>query len=152
MKQSSCVYLIDDNRRWLMLYRNRKENDVNHGKYIGVGGKRKDGETMEQCAIRETFEETGYSITHLQYNGIIFFHYPDHAQEEIYVYSSQNWTGSQTPCDEGTLVWVKQEEILDLNLWEGDRIFLKQMLDHPEPFQYEFFYDENDQLVQSILK
>ena len=47
---------------YLMLYRNKKENDINKGKYIGIGGHIEKGETKEQALIREVKEEIGLDI------------------------------------------------------------------------------------------
>ena len=62
MMESTCIYLIDHGK-WLLMYRNRKPDDINEGKWIGVGGKSLPGETPEECAVREFREETGMSIT-----------------------------------------------------------------------------------------
>lgn len=82
MKYSSCVYLVKD-EQWLFLKRNKKKNDVNHNKYIGVGGKLEENETMEQCARREVFEETGLQVHALEHYGTIRFHYPHFEDENL---------------------------------------------------------------------
>ena len=58
MKETSLVYIMKDDS-CLMLHRIRKEHDVNHGKWIGVGGKFEPGESPEECMRREVREETG---------------------------------------------------------------------------------------------
>ena len=62
MKNTTLCYIEKDGK-YLMLYRNKKENDLNEGKWIGVGGKFEPGETAEQCLVREVREETGLTLT-----------------------------------------------------------------------------------------
>lgn len=147
MKQTSLVYLIR-NQEWLFLYRNKKENDVNHGKWIGVGGKREINESIEQCAIREVKEETGYEIDALNKHGIVYFIYDENEVEEMHVFTSSLFHGRQKECDEGILKWIPKNRILDLDLWEGDRIFLKDLMETPDPlFIYELKYDKDSKLI-----
>ncbi len=149
MIRSTCVYLIRDGS-WLMLLRNRKKDDVNQGKWIGVGGKCEPGETYAQCAEREVMEETGLSVKTLVPEGMLLFEYEAKQPEEIAVYSCRDFTGELKECDEGTLAWIKEEEVLDLSLWEGDRIFLEKMLaGHREPFYLRLVYDKEDRLLES---
>lgn len=145
MKHSTCVYLIDG-KQWLFLLRNKKENNPNRGKYIGVGGKCKIHETSEACARRETLEETGYIIDTLEYRGTIVFHIP-HAEDEISdIYTCREFHGTMHECNEGTLVYVEESAIFSLNLWQGDRIFLERVLENAEPFSLEFTYNESNDL------
>ena len=37
----------------LLLHRTKKKNDLNHDKWIGIGGKFEEGESPEECALRE---------------------------------------------------------------------------------------------------
>ena len=147
--KSTCVYLIRGGN-WLMLLRNRKADDVNQGKWIGVGGKCEPGETYEQCARREVREETGIIAGTLVLEGMVRFEYEAKEPEEIAVYSCREFAGEAEECDEGTLVWIREEEILNLALWEGDRIFLEKMLKgHREPFYLRLVYDREDRLLES---
>lgn len=70
MIESSLVYLVKDNQ-YLMLLRNKKAHDINQNKWIGVGGKKEKNESFEECAIRETYEETGLKVHFLEHRGII---------------------------------------------------------------------------------
>lgn len=145
--ESSCVYLIQDDR-WLMLLRNKKQQDINHGKWIGIGGKREEGETMEQCAIRETLEETGLHIHSLCVAGVVEFHQEGIEDETITVFTSSDFSGTMHPCDEGTLAWIAKKDILNLNLWPGDRIFLSRMMEGKNlPFHLLLVYDTSGTLI-----
>ncbi|MDD6259385.1 MAG: 8-oxo-dGTP diphosphatase [Erysipelotrichaceae bacterium] len=147
MKDSTCIYLIQ-NHQVLMLYRNKKQNDVNVGKYIGIGGKRKNGESMLECAKREMYEETGLTADKLDYRGVVYFRYPHLEEERIYIYTSSLYHGEMHDCDEGTLRWVNESDVLSLPLWEGDKVFLKKMMKkETEPFHITLTYDAQDRLV-----
>lgn len=140
MIESTCVYL-KRNGCWLMLYRNAKKNDVNHGKWIGIGGKREPGESVEACAAREVYEESGFHVRKLNYEGKILFHNPNAEDELIHVFSSDDFNGTMRKCDEGELAWIREEDLMHLSLWDGDRIFMKRMFTKEAPFSYIFTYD-----------
>ena len=147
VNESSCVYLIQDGR-WLMLLRNRKEHDINDGKWIGIGGKKEPGETMEQCAIRETFEETGLMMHSLTMAGQVHFQQEGIDDEIITVFTSQDFSGVMHACDEGTLSWIMEKDVLSLSLWPGDRIFLTQMMEGKDlPFDLKLKYDADGNLI-----
>ena len=68
MYNSTLCYIENPQGEYLMLHRIKKKNDLNHDKWVGVGGKFEDGESPEECVLRETWEETGLtpvSYTHL---------------------------------------------------------------------------------------
>ena len=147
MIESTLVYLIQ-NDHWLMLLRNKKINDINQNKWIGVGGKKEKNETIEECAIRETFEETGLKIQSLHYHGVVLFDYEKAESEKIYVYTSTDFTGVIHECNEGTLSWIKREDILNLNLWHGDKLFLNHLFHHfNDLFCLHLVYDKDDSLI-----
>ena len=147
MKRSTCVYLIRDDK-WLMLLRNKKQNDVNHGKWIGVGGKNEGEETFAQCAEREVYEETGCRVNRLEYMGMVDFRYSSFEPEQIAVYTCRDFSGEPGLCTEGTLAWIEENRILDLALWEGDRIFLEYMISGRHlPFVLTLEYDDAGNLT-----
>ena len=152
MIQSTVCYLRKGDS-YLMLLRNKKQNDINEGKWIGVGGKAEFGESMLECAKREILEETGLYASDLSYEGVIHFHYPHMEDEDIYVYTCDTFTGTLKDCNEGTLAWIAKEEIMSLSLWEGDRLFLKKMLNKTEnPFIFDLEYDEKGNLIHAAEK
>ena len=94
-----------------MLHRIKKENDVNHDKWIGVGGKFQDDESPEECLLREVREETGYDLLDYRLRGIITFISDKWETEYMYLYTADCFTGTQIECDEGELVWVRKDEM-----------------------------------------
>lgn len=126
-----------------MLYRNKKKNDMNAGKYIGVGGKQEVDETIEQCAIREVKEETGLTVQSLCFVGTVLFHTPTY-HEHMYIYTSTDFIGQIHSCNEGDLHFIPSNQILSLPLWPSDILFLKRILQNQLPFHFIFYYDENN--------
>lgn len=148
MQYSTCGYLQHDGL-WLMMLRNRKDNDVNRGKWIGVGGKMESGETPRQCMCREIREETGLCLSpdSLTFRGILLFHYED-AEEKIWIYTAETAETCLTDCREGTLRWIPGTAVLSLELWEGDRIFLQKLLSGTcGQFCLDLFYNSQGQLT-----
>ena len=125
MTKLTTLCYIENENQYLMLHRIRKKNDVNHDKWIGVGGKFERGESPEECLLREVKEETGYTLTSWKYRGIITFVYGEDIVEYMSLYTADKYEGTQIDCDEGVLEWVDKDKISELNLWEGDRIFFR---------------------------
>ena len=132
MIDSSLCYLLRGDEV-LMMHRTRKKNDMNHDKWIAVGGRFETGESPEECALREVKEETGLTMVDPQYRGIVTFVNDLYETERMHLFTTETFTGEMTDCDEGELVWVKKEELDRLPQWEGDRIFLRLMA-KPHPF------------------
>ena len=132
-----CYIEKDDS--YLMMHRTVKKNDVNKDKWIGVGGHAELGESPEECLLREVKEETGYTLTSWRFRGLVTFvteaenSKTVEYMEYMCLYTADGFTGEPTACDEGELAWVKKEDVLHLNLWEGDKIFFR-LLNEDEPF------------------
>jgi len=132
MKLTTLCYIEKDNC-YLMLHRISKKNDENKDKWIGVGGKFEDKESPEECLLREVKEETGLTLLSYRLRGIITF-VSDVAQTQyMYLFTADKYTGQLIECSEGKLEWIEKKNLMDLNLWEGDKIFL-DLLDKNYPF------------------
>ena len=132
MKNTSLCYIQRDGK-YLMLHRVKKEKDENRDKWIGIGGKFEDGESPEECMLRETLEETGLTLLRWSYRGIVTFVSDQWGTEYMHLFTADNFDGTLKDCDEGELEWIAKDELLSLPIWEGDRIFLR-LLDSGEPF------------------
>ncbi|RRD94687.1 NUDIX domain-containing protein, partial [Bacillus licheniformis] len=89
---TTLCYMKRDGKM-LLLYRNKKKNDVNAGKWIGVGGKLERGESPHEGVKREILEETGYVANHCDFRGIVVFCYNDNPPEYMHLYTCTNFSG-----------------------------------------------------------
>lgn len=142
MKKTTLCYIVNDDN-WLMLYRNKKPDDPNEGKWLGIGGRIEPGETPDECNLREVMEETGLRLRSSVFCGVIRFRSDTYEDEDMYLYYSDDFEpGDETAlrryqeegvyelpeCDEGELRWIPSAELSGLPMWEGDKAFLSQLM------------------------
>lgn len=142
---------IEKDGCYLMLHRTKKENDLNHDKWIAVGGKFEDKESPEQCNRREVLEETGLTLISSRYRGIVTFVSDVWETEYMHIFTSNEFSGEVKECDEGVLEWVNKEDIYSLPLWEGDKIFLRIIADDNSPFFSLRLEYKGEELISVIL-
>lgn len=148
--QPTTLCYIEKDDSYLLLHRISKKNDVNKDKWIGVGGKFEDKESPEECLLREVKEETGLTLTSYRLRGIVTFVSDRWVTEYMFLYTADGFEGEMTDCNEGTLEWVKKKDMEKLNLWEGDKIFLKLLEEDAPFFSLKLSY-EGDTLVYAAL-
>ena len=141
MKLTTLCY-IKDKDRYLMLYRNKKPNDPNEGKWIGIGGHIEEGESPWDGMKREVKEETGLTVTDASFLGVITFISDRWEDEMMFLYRADAFTGTfDADCREGTLEWIDKDRIMSLPLWEGDRIFLSDLIDGKNDINMKLVYE-----------
>ncbi|MBR4229812.1 MAG: 8-oxo-dGTP diphosphatase [Bacteroidales bacterium] len=152
MRQTTLCY-IDNGDSYLMLHRVKKANDASHGKWIGVGGKCEADESPDECMLREVREETGLEITEWHYRGIVTFISDTWPNEYMHLFTATTWNGEPDMSidDEGTLAWIPKSDLMNLNLWEGDRIFLRLLLDESQPFFSLKLVYVQDEMTKALL-
>lgn len=150
MINTTLCYIEKDNK-YLMLHRTKKENDLNEGKWIGVGGKFEQDETPEECLLREVKEETGLILTNYCLRAVVTFVSDKWQTEYMYLFTADEFSGNLISCNEGELKWIDRDKVMDLNLWEGDRIFLKKLVEETGFFTLKVRY-EGDKLVESVIR
>ncbi|MCR5303566.1 MAG: 8-oxo-dGTP diphosphatase [Lachnospiraceae bacterium] len=138
MNNTTLVYIIRDDRV-LLLCRDRKENDENAGKWIGVGGHFEEGESPEDCMKREMLEETGLKALSWKYRAVVTFVSDRYGTEYMHLFTVSDFEDTrgnkrEPDCDEGTLRWVPVEDMLKLPHWPGDELFLKRIFEDNAPF------------------
>ena len=149
MLQTTLCYIERDGK-YLMLHRTKKEGDENRDKWIGIGGKFEDKESPEDCVLREVLEETGLTMTDFAYRGIVTFVSDQWPTEYMHLFHCSGYTGTVGQCDEGELEWIEKEKLLGLQLWEGDKIFLR-LLDTDCPFFSLKVEYQGERLVSAVL-
>lgn len=151
MTQLSTLCYLERDGKYLMLHRTVKKNDVNKDKWIGVGGHFEADESPEECLLREVREETGYTLTSYRYRGVVTFVSGDGVTEYMSLFTADGFTGQQQLCDEGQLEWVDKEDVLKLNIWEGDKIFFRLLEEKESFFSLKLVYDGFGVLVSAAL-
>lgn len=143
MKLATLCYVKDiKNNKTLMLYRNKKKNDYHEGKWNGLGGKLELGETPEECAIRELKEESGLVVKNPKLKGLITFPMFDGFDDwYVFIFTITNYEGELIDSPEGKLEWIPNEKLTELNLWDGDKIFL-EWLNNDKFFSAKFNYEK----------
>lgn len=150
MKNTTLCHIEKDGK-YLMLHRIKKENDLNHDKWIGIGGKFEDKESPEQCNRREVLEETGLTLHTSKYCGIVTFVSDKWETEYMHIFTSSDFSGEIKECDEGVLEWIDKQEIYNLPLWEGDKIFL-HLIEQPKcPFFSLRLEYKGEKLISAVL-
>lgn len=145
---TTLCYIEKDNK-YLMLHRIKKKNDGNHDKWIGIGGHFEEGESPEDCLLREAKEETGLTLTSYQFRAIVTFQQGDW-REYMCLYTADGFEGELIDCDEGELLWVDKDKVNDLNTWVGDRIFMDLIAENHPFFSLKLVY-EGDDLKEAVL-
>ncbi|MBQ6787245.1 MAG: 8-oxo-dGTP diphosphatase [Lachnospiraceae bacterium] len=149
MKNTTLCYIEKDDK-YLMLHRVKKVNDMNHDKWIGVGGKFEDGESPEDCLLREVKEETGLILKRFSYRGIVTFVSNVCETEYMHLFTATEYEGEMQSCDEGELVWVPKTDIEKLNLWEGDKVFFRLLDESKNFFSLKLRY-EGEELAETVV-
>lgn len=151
-KKHNCTTLcyIEKEDSYLMMHRVKKEKDINKDKWIGVGGHFEDGESPEECLLREVWEETGLKLTSFRLRGIITFSTDIYPTEYMFLYTADGYEGEITECNEGNLEWVKKKDVYQLPIWEGDKVFFRLLEEEVPVFSLKLRY-EGDKLVETVL-
>lgn len=139
MKLATLCYVKKD-AQTLMIHRIKRAGDMHAGKWNGLGGKFEPGETPEECAIREVYEESGLRVHNPRLRGFLTF--PAFANEEdwyAFVFTITDFEGELIDSAEGQLAWIPDEKLGELALWEGDHLFLP-WLEREDFFSAKFVY------------
>ncbi|PID59991.1 MAG: DNA mismatch repair protein MutT [Ignavibacteriae bacterium] len=149
MKLATLCYVMKENKT-LMLYRNKKENDYHEGKWNGLGGKLEAGETPEECAVREVFEESGLKVSTPIMKGLITFPLFD-GKDDWYVWCFviKKFEGKLIESPEGHLEWINNDKLLNLNLWEGDKKFIPWLF-NDKCFSAKFIYENGNYISHEV--
>ena len=147
---STTLCYVEKDGCYLMLHRVKKQGDLNKDKWIGLGGKLEEGESPEDCVLREVREESGLTLTDYRYRGLVTFVSDEWGTEWMHLFTATDFVGELIPCDEGNLEWVPLDKVNTLHLWEGDKIFLKLLQENTPFFSLKLVY-QGDTLTKAVL-
>ena len=150
MYLNTTLGYIEREDAYLMLHRVKKKNDLNHDKWVGIGGKFEDGESPEECMCREALEETGLTLHNPTLRGIVTFVSNEWDNEYMFLYTCTDFSGELTECKEGNLEWVPKDKVCELPIWEGDKIFFRLLNEHAPFFSLKVCY-RGEQLEGAVL-
>ena len=149
MRNTTLCYIEQDGK-YLMLHRVKKKNDINHDKWIGIGGKFEADESPDECLLREAKEETGLTLTSWKCRGVVTFLSDEAEGEYMHLFTADGFEGELTECSEGDLQWVSREFLNELPKWEGDQIFLDLLWQEAPFFLLKLRY-EGERLAEAVL-
>jgi len=150
MKLATLCYVIDKDKT-LMIYRNKKKNDYHEGKWNGLGGKFEPGESPEECAIREVKEESGLTMINPKMKGFITFPMFDKIKDwYVFIFTATDFEGKIIDSNEGKLEWIPNNKLVDLNLWDGDKIFIPWLFQE-KFFSAKFYYEDGKFINHEVL-
>lgn len=151
MRQNiTTLCYIEKDDCYLMLHRVKKAVDINKDKWIGIGGHLEEGESPEECLVREMREETGLELTDYSLRGVITFVTDSYPTEYMFLYTAAGFSGTLLSCDEGDLEWVPIKDVEKLPIWEGDKVFFRLLREQEEFFSLKLRY-EGEKLVETKL-
>lgn len=151
MKLATLCYVIDRQKKsTLMIHRIKKENDYHHGKWNGLGGKFEQGESPEECAIREIKEESGLIVKNIKLKGLITFPMFDGKDDwYVFLFVSDEFSGELINSKEGNLKWISNDKLTKINLWEGDKYFIPWLFED-KFFSAKFLYENGEYLNHKV--
>ncbi len=149
-KQNTTLCYIERDGKYLMMHRVKKENDLNKDKWIGIGGHFEEGESPEECLVREVLEETNLMLGSYKLRGHITFVSDEWGTEYMWLFTSDEFSGKIGECDEGDLVWIPKQDVYNLPIWEGDKVFFKLLEEREDFFLLKLRY-EGENLVEVKL-
>ncbi len=118
----------------------RKKRGLGAGKINGPGGRVEPGESLLDCALRETREEIGVSPLGARRVGQLRFQFVDGYALSAHVFRADDFTGELVETDEAIPLWFRTDELPFDEMWADDRLWLPLLLAE-QPFAARFVFD-----------
>ena len=150
MLETTLCLLKKDNEILLAM----KKRGFGIGKYNGVGGKIKQGETPEEAMIRETTEEI--NVTPIKYEKVGFIEFDEYYKGKkenvaFHLYFVTEWEGKPTESEEMNPKWFNIKDIPYDKMLPDDKHWLPLVLEGKRIKAY-FDFDEDWNLISKKIE
>lgn len=129
-----------------------KKRGFGLGKFNGVGGKLKPGESVLTAAVRETEEEIAVRISesNLKHQATLAFSFDGKSDWDnlCYVFVADSWAGEPAESEEMRPEWFKVEELPFEKMWIDDSHWLPKVLTGLK-LQAKFVFDSEGKTIKS---
>lgn len=130
-----------------------KKRGFGAGRWNGFGGKVEEGESIEEAAKRETFEECGVTITEMEKVGIHEFEFSSDRGNilEVHVFRVDAWTGEPRETEEMRPQWFTTDAIPYDAMWPDDIHWLPVFLTGKK-FRTKFLFSDGDSILENHVE
>ncbi|MEO1574770.1 MAG: 8-oxo-dGTP diphosphatase, partial [Pseudomonadota bacterium] len=144
--RATLMFVIEGDQVLLI----RKKRGLGAGKINGPGGRVEPGETVEDCAVRETIEELGVTALNPTLRGRARFQFRDGYGLTVFCFVSYAHTGRAVETDEAVPLWTPLADIPYEEMWEDDALWLPRLL-RGEIFDGRYIFDR-DRMVDVAFR
>jgi ADP-ribose pyrophosphatase YjhB (NUDIX family) len=111
----------------------KKKQGFGRGRWLGIGGRIEEGETIEKTAIRETLEEISVNPIDIKRVATLNFYFPyvaqpDHWNQQVCVFVTRRWEGNVQESEEIAPQWFDTSEIPFNEMWADASYWLPEIL------------------------
>lgn len=148
MKKLMTLCVVQQRDRLLL---GRKKRGFGADRWNGFGGKVEEGESVEEAAERELFEEISITPLDMRPRGVITFHFKDGKQLEVHFFSVTQFTGEPTEGDEMEPRWFSTATIPYEQMWPDDRHWLPLFLAGRD-VSGEVYFEDADTITRHTIE
>lgn len=128
-----------------------KKRGFGMGRWNGFGGKLEAGETIEEAAKREAFEEAEIAIEEMRPIGTLDFEFKgDETILEVHIFKVTRFTGEPTETEEMKPQWFSADDIPFKKMWPDDVYWIPLLL-ADRAFTGKFVFGKGDTILEQRI-